>query len=75
MNCALKTLIDKREAITDKICGLKLEIESYERSNPTDEDGTEYIKMARVYISNSRINLLDLRNAIRLIENGAMCNE
>ena len=64
MNCALKTLIDKREEVKGHIYA----IEKALKRGFTNKEA--------VYLLNrARIDLLDLRNAIRLIENGAMCNE
>ena len=64
MNCALKTLIDNREVIQDKIFSIeKIFSRGYTNKEPVH------------LLSIARIDLLDLRNAIRLIEKGAMCNE
>lgn len=75
MNCALKTLVDKRDYLTDLICGLKLEIESMESSDTIDSSDETYIQIGKLCIARSRIDLIDLRNAIRAIENGALSNE
>ena len=76
MNCALKTLIDKREAIIEKVELIKVELGELESNYfNCDYFDIEYIAIAKNYIAKSSIDLLDLRNAIRLIENGAMCNE
>jgi hypothetical protein len=78
MNCALKTLVDKRKAVKGEIYTMEIILTGYDL-DAVWHDSTEKIKPNEARLTSKinglRIDLLDLRNAIRAIQNGALSNE